>query len=57
MLEYSRHRKSFPRFAKRKEVCHVDGFSEKLTGIFDFVSEILGYIWDFFKKLQEDLQK
>ncbi len=35
----------------------MDGLSEKLTGIFDFVSEILGYIWDFFKKLQEDLQK
>lgn len=31
--------------------------SGRLTGIFDFVAEILGYIWDFFKKLQDEIQK
>lgn len=35
----------------------MDGISTKLTGIFDFVAEILGYIWDFFKKLQDEAQK
>ena len=29
----------------------MDGITAKLTGIFEFVSSILGYIYDFFKSL------
>ena len=35
----------------------MEGLTQMLTGMFDFVAEILGYVWDFFKKLQEDIQK
>lgn len=29
----------------------MDEFTAKLTSIFDFVAQILSYVWDFFKKL------
>ena len=32
----------------------MDNLTANLTGIFEFVSKILGYIFDFFKSLKKE---